>query len=117
MPLLLCPNDNSSMQSVHRSGVEFEMCPTCRGVWLDRGELEKMMEQARYAQPIDPPPPPQGQPRYDPAPRPSIGYGGERGEWGERGERGEWGERGEHGERGWDGGRKRRGLGIFDIFD
>lgn len=43
MPLLLCPNDNSSMQTVQRSGVEFDMCPTCRGVWLDRGELEKLM--------------------------------------------------------------------------
>ncbi|MCA6242291.1 MAG: zf-TFIIB domain-containing protein, partial [Phenylobacterium sp.] len=39
MPLLLCPNDNSSMQSVERAGVQFDMCPTCRGVWLDRGEL------------------------------------------------------------------------------
>ena len=43
MPLLLCPNDNSSMQSIQRAGVEFDMCPTCRGVWLDRGELEKLM--------------------------------------------------------------------------
>lgn len=43
MPLLLCPNDNASMQTVQRSGVEFDMCPTCRGVWLDRGELEKLM--------------------------------------------------------------------------
>ena len=39
MPLLLCPNDNASMQTVSRNGVEFDMCPTCRGVWLDRGEL------------------------------------------------------------------------------
>lgn len=43
MPLLLCPNDNSAMQTVQRAGVEFDMCPTCRGVWLDRGELEKLM--------------------------------------------------------------------------
>ncbi len=43
MPLLLCPNDNGSMQTVRRGGVEFDMCPTCRGVWLDRGELEKLM--------------------------------------------------------------------------
>ena len=46
MPLLLCPNDNSSMQTVDRAGVQFDMCPTCRGVWLDRGELEKLMESA-----------------------------------------------------------------------
>src|SRR4028118_2272249 len=43
MPLLLCPNDNSSMQTVDRAGVQFDMCPTCRGVWLDRGELEKLV--------------------------------------------------------------------------
>lgn len=44
MPLLLCPNDNASMTTVNRNGVEFDMCPTCRGVWLDRGELEKLIE-------------------------------------------------------------------------
>jgi len=47
MPLLLCPNDNGAMQTVQRSGVEFDICPTCRGVWLDRGELEKMLTTAR----------------------------------------------------------------------
>lgn len=47
MPLLLCPNDNGSMQTVKRSGVEFDICPTCRGVWLDRGELEKLLEAGR----------------------------------------------------------------------
>ena len=40
MALLMCPNDNSSMQTLNRGGVEFDMCPTCRGVWLDRGEVE-----------------------------------------------------------------------------
>ena len=43
MPLLLCPNCNQSMTAVNRQGVEFDMCPTCRGVWLDRGELEKLV--------------------------------------------------------------------------
>ncbi|MCR5880784.1 zf-TFIIB domain-containing protein [Phenylobacterium sp. J367] len=43
MPLLLCPNDNTSMQNVNRNGVEIDICPTCRGVWLDRGELEKIL--------------------------------------------------------------------------
>ena len=47
MPLLLCPNCNASMQNVSRSGVELDMCSQCRGVWLDRGELEKLMEGAR----------------------------------------------------------------------
>ncbi|HJV40975.1 zf-TFIIB domain-containing protein [Caulobacter sp.] len=57
MPLLMCPNCDGSMQAVQRAGVEFDMCPRCRGIWLDRGELEKLMAlereetQAVYAQP------------------------------------------------------------------
>jgi len=54
MPLLMCPNCDGSMQAVQRVGVEFDMCPRCRGVWLDRGELEKLMaverEEAQAAQ-------------------------------------------------------------------
>ena len=50
MPLLLCPNCNTSMQAVARSGVELDMCPQCRGVWLDRGELEKILAGAREGQ-------------------------------------------------------------------
>lgn len=47
MPLLLCPNCNTAMQNVARSGVELDMCPSCRGVWLDRGELEKILSAGR----------------------------------------------------------------------
>jgi Zn-finger nucleic acid-binding protein len=47
MPLLMCPNCDGSMQAVQRAGVEFDMCPKCRGVWLDRGELEKLMALER----------------------------------------------------------------------
>jgi Zn-finger nucleic acid-binding protein len=50
LPLLLCPNDNTSMQNVSRGGVEIDICPSCRGVWLDRGELEKLMEGTRQEQ-------------------------------------------------------------------
>lgn len=46
MPLLMCPNDDAAMQTMERGGVQFDMCPSCRGVWLDRGELEKLMEAA-----------------------------------------------------------------------
>ena len=52
MPLLLCPNDNAPMQTVQRSGVEFDICPTCRGVWLDRGELEKLLESDGTPPPV-----------------------------------------------------------------
>ncbi len=47
MPLLMCPNCNQSMSALLRKEVEFDMCPECRGVWLDRGELEKLMDAAR----------------------------------------------------------------------
>lgn len=43
MPLFLCPNDNDEMQKVKRDNVELDICPTCRGIWLDRGELEKLL--------------------------------------------------------------------------
>ena len=43
MPLLMCPNCNASMSEVKRNDVTFDMCPSCRGVWLDRGELEKII--------------------------------------------------------------------------
>ncbi|HEX8387979.1 MAG TPA: zf-TFIIB domain-containing protein [Sphingomonas sp.] len=109
MPLLLCPNDNSSMQTVDRAGVQFDMCPSCRGVWLDRGELEKLMASAaQNAAAPQAPYPPQPGPAYAPPPQQPWGYG-------ERGERGEYGERGEHGY-GHGGYGKKRGS-IFDIFD
>jgi Zn-finger nucleic acid-binding protein len=111
MPLLLCPNDNSSMQTVDRAGVQFDMCPTCRGVWLDRGELEKLMDSA--VQDSAPPPVQSAQPRPQPPQQPWSGGYGERGERGEYGERGEHGERGEYGHGAY---RKKRGS-IFDIFD
>ena len=108
MPLMICPNDETSMQAVVRNGVEFDMCPKCRGVWLDRGELEKLMGASREEagassgpgpRPVEPPRAP-----YDN--RSGFGVFG-----GEHGERGEYGERGEHGY-----GQRRRSS-IFDSFD
>ncbi len=33
-----------------RQGVEIDYCPTCRGIWLDRGELDKLLERAAQAE-------------------------------------------------------------------
>lgn len=105
MPLLLCPNDNSSMQSIQRSGVEFDMCPTCRGVWLDRGELEKLMAaESAPAADVAPPPSPSRMPQEDYRPqqgydRPREGYDRPRYDNDDRG-----------------GYRKKKGS-LFDIFD
>lgn len=47
MPLFLCPNDDTQMQKIARNGVELDICPTCKGMWLDRGELDKLLVQER----------------------------------------------------------------------
>ena len=68
-----CPTDGSTLVMSERSGIEIDYCPQCRGVWLDRGELDKIIERSlgqpapqQYAAP-----PPQQQ---RPAPYPQQGY-------------------------------------------
>lgn len=41
-----CPIDNAELVMSERQGVEIDYCPQCRGVWLDRGELDKIMDKA-----------------------------------------------------------------------
>jgi len=41
-----CPIDGTQLVIADRSGVEIDYCPTCRGVWLDRGELDKIIERS-----------------------------------------------------------------------
>ena len=41
-----CPNCNVPLVMADRSGIEIDYCPECRGVWLDRGELDKIIERA-----------------------------------------------------------------------
>jgi len=41
-----CPNCNEVLVMSERQGVEIDYCPTCRGVWLDKGELDKIIEKA-----------------------------------------------------------------------
>ena len=86
---LLCPVDQSVMVISARQGIEIDYCPTCRGVWLDRGELNKIIEKsaapgganapeappppAPTAAPAAPPPP--AAPHYPPPPQaPPPGY-------------------------------------------
>ena len=47
-----CPVDNEILQMTERSGVEVDYCPRCRGVWLDRGELDKILERAEREIPV-----------------------------------------------------------------
>jgi Zn-finger nucleic acid-binding protein len=80
-----CPVDSIDLIMSERSGVEIDYCPQCRGVWLDRGELDKIIDRAnelmaggsrpaaRPAAAPAPVPPPlypnfeprRGQPRYE----------------------------------------------------
>jgi len=38
-----CPNCGETMRERDRSGVKIDFCPSCKGVWLDRGELDKII--------------------------------------------------------------------------
>jgi hypothetical protein len=41
-----CPKCNVTLSMTDRQGVEIDFCPQCRGIWLDRGELDKIIERA-----------------------------------------------------------------------
>jgi uncharacterized protein len=63
-----CPVCRVPLSMSDRQGIEIDFCPQCRGVWLDRGELDKIIE--RSVAPSAPPP--QAAPQ---APYPQQGYG------------------------------------------
>lgn len=43
-----CPVcDDVRMREIEKDGVLIDVCPECKGVWLDRGELEKLMREVR----------------------------------------------------------------------
>lgn len=44
-----CPIDQTELVISDRQGVEIDYCPTCRGVWLDRGELDKVIDRTEAA--------------------------------------------------------------------
>lgn len=79
---MICPVDQAQLVMTERQGIEIDYCPTCRGVWLDRGELDKIIERSTApgggvgsvppSQPGYGAPPPQ--PGYG-APPPQPGYG------------------------------------------
>ncbi|KNX41716.1 hypothetical protein ROTO_16870 [Roseovarius tolerans] len=41
-----CPIDGTALVIAERAGVEIDYCPQCRGVWLDRGELDKIIDRS-----------------------------------------------------------------------
>ena len=76
---MLCPADQTPLTMSERSGIEIDYCPTCRGVWLDRGELDKIIERSTADQPQAAPPPqqPMQQPmQQQPPMQPNYGHPG-----------------------------------------
>ena len=56
---MLCPVCRTGLSMSDRSGVEIDYCPSCRGVWLDRGELDKIIERSATPAQTAPVPVPQ----------------------------------------------------------
>lgn len=91
-PGMLCPVCGVALSMSERQGVEIDFCPQCRGVWLDRGELDKIIERSETAAPSRT----DIEDRSRPA-QPDYGYG-------------------DHGRSGHHGNKRRRGF-LSDLFD
>lgn len=51
--IMKCPTcTDTHLVMAERQGVEIDYCPACRGIWLDRGELDKLLERAVAATPV-----------------------------------------------------------------
>lgn len=72
---MACPVDGSTLTMSERQGIEIDYCPQCRGVWLDRGELDKIIER-------NVPEVPAPEVRYEPSQGSSADYGDGRGRHG-----------------------------------
>ncbi|GAA1420380.1 zf-TFIIB domain-containing protein [Agrococcus citreus] len=75
-----CPNDATTLVMSERSGIEIDYCPECRGIWLDRGELDKLIERSEQSAPGSAqqqpmPGRPGDQPRYGQQPGAEQPYG------------------------------------------
>ncbi len=66
-----CPVCRVPLAMSDRQGIEIDYCPQCRGVWLDRGELDKIIDRSLPQAGASPQPAPQS---YQPAPPPQPGY-------------------------------------------
>lgn len=70
-----CPVCAVPLSMSDRQGIEIDFCPQCRGVWLDRGELDKIIERSAPAAAPAPPPPASPQAPYPPQGYGQQGYG------------------------------------------
>jgi Zn-finger nucleic acid-binding protein len=110
---MLCPICKVGLMMSDRQGIEIDYCPNCRGIWLDRGELDKIIERSGAEVSVPPPPQtPPPTPGYAPPP-PAQPWGGER-RYEERG----YDQRG-YGQQGYGGhhGKKRKKSFLEELFD
>lgn len=70
-----CPVDQTTLVMTDRQGVEIDYCPQCRGVWMDRGELDKVIDRSSEAQQ---PAPQAAAPSYAPSPEQPRHYDSDR---------------------------------------
>ena len=82
---MLCPTCKTPLTMSERQGIEIDYCPNCRGVWLDRGELDKIIERSAQP-PAAPNPPPQQQQPWGGQPQqyghdPRYRHSGARASW------------------------------------
>lgn len=75
-----CPTDGAELIMAERQGVEIDYCPSCRGIWLDRGELDKILDRAAGVPGAAGAPAPAAAPAPDRGfpPPPAPGYDGYR---------------------------------------
>jgi len=73
---VICPKCQNTMRTVDRQGIHIDQCDSCRGIFLDRGELESILQaEQRYSATAAAPPPYQGEGyRGAPPPPPQPGY-------------------------------------------
>lgn len=90
---MACPVDGATLTMSERQGIEIDYCPSCRGVWLDRGELDKIIERSAAV----PPAPARGEQEYEGSR--TYGHGSDHGSG--------------HGH----GGRSRKRSFLGDLFD
>lgn len=70
-----CPNCNETLLMMERNKIEIDYCPSCRGVWLDKGELDKMLEAVQTSLYEPPNDQSYGKPgKYDPYKSSQQGY-------------------------------------------
>ena len=122
---MTCPKCHGEMRVYERSGVTVDQCTECRGIFLDRGELEKLFEaessynrQGASSRPAQapgayapPPPPPHG--GYAPPPPPQPGYG----QPATHGYPAAYGHHGHYRHQGYHGHYRRRKSFLHDLFD